>query len=155
MKRDFSLPTAGRHPGRRTPIELMMTPMIDVIFLLLIFFLTSSSFRVAELYLPSSVSKASPPQGTGSDPPIDPTEDALDQIVIKLDVAGTAIRATLNGAPVNDISQLPERLRALAAVRADVPVVIDPDDRVVAQQWISIYDAARQSGLARVYLATR
>ena len=42
---------------QRRAVSLNMTPMIDVIFLLLVFFLATSSFQVVEKLLPSSVSK--------------------------------------------------------------------------------------------------
>ncbi len=48
--------------GRRR-LEIQMTPMIDVVFLLLIFFIWTSSFQIAEYALQSNISDA-----TGSAP---------------------------------------------------------------------------------------
>jgi biopolymer transport protein ExbD len=130
--------------------------MIDVIFLLLIFFLTTSSFQLVELLLPSGVSRLStPPPGNAPQPPVEPTQDALDQVIIKIALAGERAIAILNGSQLADFDQLPERLRAISTVRADVPVVIDPDPSVTARDVVRAYDWARQSGLSRVYLATR
>ena len=42
-------------------LEVKMTPMIDVVFLLLIFFVWTSSFELPEFDLPSAL--AEPPQG--------------------------------------------------------------------------------------------
>lgn len=155
MRRDFSLASAGRSGRPRKPIELMMTPMIDVIFLLLVFFLTTSSFQVIEQLLPSAVSEASPPTGSSASPPQQPTQDALDQVIIKLRMAGQQAIATLNGVDLPELSLLKERLRSISAAQADVPIIIDPEGGVPAENVVSAYDWARQAGLARVYLATR
>ena len=63
MRRDFSLSPAGRSGRPRKPIELLMTPMIDVIFLLLVFCLTTRSFQVLLQLMPRSVSHAIPASG--------------------------------------------------------------------------------------------
>ena len=155
MRRDFSLSPAGRSGRPRKPIELMMTPMIDVIFLLLVFFLTTSSFQLVEHLLPSAVSDESAATGSSDQPPPEPTQDAIDQVVIKLKLAGQRPVATINGSELADFSQLKARLLALGSVGADVPVIIDPAGDVPAKDVVQAYDWARQVGLSRVYLATR
>ena len=40
--------------ARRDSLEIKMTPMIDVVFLLLIFFVWTASFQVVEYLLPRS-----------------------------------------------------------------------------------------------------
>lgn len=155
MRRDFSLTPAGRSGRPRKPIELMMTPMIDVIFLLLVFFLTTSSFQVLEQLLPSAVSDMSAASGSSGQPPPVPTQDAIDQVVIKLKLVKLQAVASLNGSELSNFSQLKQRLQALSAVRADVPVIIDPAGDVPAKDVVIAYDWARQVGLSRVYLATR
>ncbi len=155
MRRDFSLASAGRSGRPRKPIELMMTPMIDVIFLLLVFFLTTSSFQVIEQLMPSAVSDASAASGSSGDPPPVPSQDAIDQVIIHLKLVGAQPVASLNGSDLPEYSQLKQRLRALSAARADVPVIIDPAGDVPAKDVVIAYDWARQVGLSRVYLATR
>lgn len=44
------------HSKRRANFALRMTPMIDVVFLLLIFFLVTAKFRPAESFLPFGLS---------------------------------------------------------------------------------------------------
>ena len=41
---------------RRGDVDVKMTPMIDVVFLLLVFFIWTASFQIVEQVLPSSVS---------------------------------------------------------------------------------------------------
>ncbi len=155
MKRDFSLTATGRSGRPRKPIELMMTPMIDVVFLLLVFFLTTSSFQIIEHVLPSAVSQSSSPSGSAASSPQEPTQDALDQVVVKLAVVNQGIVASLNGIALTEFTLLRERLKSISAVQADVPVIIDPEKNVAAKDVVAAYDWARQVGLTRVYLATR
>ncbi len=155
MRRDFSLASVGRSGRPRKPIELMMTPMIDVIFLLLVFFLTTSSFQVIEQLLPSAVSESSSPTGSSPNTPQEPTQDALDQVVVKLHMVNEQAVASLNGVDLQEFSMLKEHLRSISSAQADVPVIIDPAGSVPAADVVTAYDWARQAGLARVYLATR
>lgn len=153
MRTEFSL-NSGRGGKPRRPIEIMMTPMIDVIFLLLVFFLTTSSFQVAERLLPSGVSNMSPPSGQVNQNPPEPTDDQIEQIIVKIGMGGDVPTITINGGTV-EMTELLPRFQAVFAARPDVPVIIDPDAKVAAKHVVAIYDNARQSGLSRVYLATR
>lgn len=132
-----------------------MTPMIDVIFLLLVFFLATSSFQLVEQLLPSGVSQSTEAVGNSEQVPTDPTDDALDQVVIKLEKQGGITVARLNEGPLPDFQQLRDRLLAISLAASDVPVVIDPAQDIAASDVIKAYDWAREAGLARVYLATR
>ena len=49
--------------GAATDIDSAMTPMIDVVFLLLVFFVWTASFQIIEQVMPSQLSQAA-----GSDP---------------------------------------------------------------------------------------
>lgn len=153
MRTEFSL-NSGRGGKPRRPIEIMMTPMIDVIFLLLVFFLTTSSFQVAERLLPSGVSNMSPPSGQVNQNPPEPSDDQIEQIIVKIGMGGDVPTITINGGTV-EMTELLPRFQAVFAARPDVPVIIDPDAKVAAKHVVAIYDNARQSGLSRVYLATR
>jgi biopolymer transport protein ExbD len=154
VRTEYSLNSRGRGGRPRRPIEIMMTPMIDVIFLLLVFFLTTSSFQVAELLLPSGVSNMSPPSGQANLNPPEPSDDQIEQIVVKIDMQQDLPRVSFNGSNI-DLSELRPRFQAVFAVRPDVPVIIDPDSKVTAKNVVLVYDEARQIGLSRVYLATR
>lgn len=155
MKHDYSLSPTARGGRARRPIEIVMTPMIDVIFLLLVFFLATSSFQLVEKMLPSGVSETKETAGSQDADPPEPTDDTLNQIIVKLETSGDSIAASLNGTPLPDFAALQERLEAISLAQADVPVVIDPAGEVKAVDVVKAYDWARQAGLARVYLATR
>jgi len=144
----------------QTSIDSVMTPMIDVVFLLLVFFLATASFQRLEKTLPSA-SAADPkktPQGNQPDQePPQALTDLSDVIVqIKSGQPNAAeVSYVLNGEPVADFAILAQRIKALLRIRADVPLVIDPEDGVPAGEAIRIYDTARANGSVAVFLVAR
>lgn len=154
MRHDYSLTQSTRGGRPRRPLEIAMTPMIDVIFLLLVFFLATSSFQLVEKMLPASVSKTAEQLGGGTESPTEPTDDAVEQIVIKLETRNGQTIATMNGVALTDWTELESRLQAIRLARADVPVIIDPAADVTAAVVVKAYDWSRLAGLSRVYLAT-
>lgn len=155
MRTEYSLSTARRGQRPRRPLEIMMTPMIDVIFLLLVFFLATSSFQIVEQLMPGGVSQLNPSGGASAEPPPEVSQDALEQVVVKLVASdgGTIVR--LNGVDLARFDELKERLAAIGRLRTAAPIIIDPMPSIQAAEVILAYDWARQSGLTRVYLATR
>ncbi len=141
-----------RGRGRGTT-EIMMTPMIDVIFLLLIFFLTTSGVAQIEMLLPGAVSSVNAGAGVSDENPPQPTEDQLDQVVIKVKDQNGAIELQINGVVLSN-DELATRFQAIFAARPDVPVIIDPDPKIKSETFVRVYDMARVAGLGRVYLAT-
>ncbi|MCR9297216.1 MAG: biopolymer transporter ExbD [bacterium] len=154
MKRDFSLNPTSRVRRSRRNIEIAMTPMIDIIFLLLVFFLATASFQVVEKLLPSGVSETTQPTGS-LDAVVDPSDDALEQVIVKLILQENSTSVQLNGIALPTFDDLRARLQGIALAGADVPVIIDPEESVIASSVIQAYDWAREAGLTRVYLATR
>lgn len=158
MKQDYSLQPLSRSGRARRPIEIAMTPMIDVIFLLLVFFLATSSFELVEKLMPSNTSKIAEQQsqsGVAAEDQQDPSDDALEQIIVKLQAQGNQTGVELNGAILPNFDTLEVRLQTIGRIRADVPVIIDPEPEIEAAEVVRAYDWARQAGLDRVYLATR
>ena len=67
------------HRDSHGRLDVKMTPMIDVIFLLLIFFVCTASFRAAEEVLPAQM----PSSGTiAADVEIPEKVDVLGEIVV-------------------------------------------------------------------------
>ena len=98
MKTNYSSPRGS------TSLDNMMTPMIDVVFLLLVFFLTTASFQRLEKLLPSSVSASSDSTlGESQDtPPVPPQEDIHD-CVIKIRRLENQIEYQWNGVRVESL----------------------------------------------------
>lgn len=129
-------------PRGEEEVDVNLTPLIDVVFLLLIFFMVSTTFireSEIELTLPEASAEV--------------RENPQDTIEIAIDVNG---RYFVNGnALIN--AQLNTIRQALNDVRpADVEpvVIISADANASHQAVVTVMDAARQVGLTRVTFPT-
>ena len=134
----------------RPPIELKMTPMIDVVFLLLVFFVWTSSFELPEFDLPGSI--ATPPSGSVSSNATPPPE-AFDEIVIQLSRNEDRLVIRVNEFEMQDTQALRIYLSQVLDAGVQPPVIVDPDDNVTMQWAVEVYDAAREVGVDRVLFA--
>lgn len=152
MKTSYHLDSG---PVRRSQpnIEFAMTPMIDVIFLLLVFFLATSSFRVVEKLLPSTLSQTTPAKGDQEMLPTEEMNELLDQVIVKLRQPADMVVAEINGTRLESFEDLRLRLISIAQLQSGLPVIIDPEPTVTADRVVKAYDWARSAGLTRVYLA--
>ncbi len=130
-------------PRREEEVDVNLTPLIDVVFLLLIFFMVSTTFireSEIELTLPEASEEV--------------REDPLDTIEIAIDANG---RYFVNGnALIN--TQLTTIRQALNEVRpadAEPVVIISADADASHQAVVTVMDAARQIGLTRITFPTR
>ncbi len=128
-----------------------MTPMIDVVFLLLVFFLWTSSFQEPEFDLPSSLA-AEPKAATTSRGESEPLPEPFDEIVIEV---GPAEQLTLNGQPIVTTVELTEKLLQIAELGAQPSVIVDPHETTPIGRAIEIYDAARSARFDRVLFAAK
>lgn len=123
---------------RREPIELNITPLIDIVFLLLIFFLLTSHFFMEEglqVQLPASRTSQ---------------KAERTEIVLFLD---DQERLRLNDQPVA-WAELEERLRALLAQDPAATVLLKADRSVRLERAVALMDAAKASGAQKLVLAT-
>ena len=133
-----------------------MTPMIDVVFMLLIFFVWTASFRVAELILPSSLVS----QNQGQDvQAVDPELEDLERVVVRLQALNAVepnpnLAWYVNDVPVQSLDAVRERLRLVAGINDALPVLVDPDQLVPLGDVINVYDAAKLAGFQNVQFAT-
>lgn len=135
---------------RRWTLGVTMTPMIDVVFLLLVFFVWTASFHVVERSLPSRLMSA---PGSGSASQIDPELADFDRVVIRLDWLGNQPTWQINDQPAAGLDQVRETLAAIAAIGTSVPVVIDSGPDVPLGHVIDVYDVARLEGFGEVQFA--
>ncbi len=127
---------------REPPADINLTPLIDVVFLLLIFFMVSTTFeRNAELIveLPEASAEASPV-----------TVETIDVVI---DAKG---RFYVNERQlVNTQLETVRRALVKAADGEDPPVTLTADANTPHQAVMTVMDAARQAGLARLSFAAR
>jgi biopolymer transport protein ExbD len=129
--------------------DSLMTPLIDVVFLLLIFFVCTASFQISEFSLPTNLAL----EGASPVEIEPPPEEPLERIVIKLSGEPGAVVWTLNERPYSSIGEVRRVLTALAGVDASLPVVLDSAGEVSLGNVIDTYDACRLSGFATVQFA--
>jgi biopolymer transport protein ExbD len=134
-------------------LEVKMTPMIDVVFLLLIFFIWTSSFELPEFDLPSAI--AEPPGGAAEVASEEPPPEAFEEIVVRVMMQEARVQLQLNGQPVEDTTTLKNRLREIIALGVQPPVIIDPSDEITMNTAVEVYDSARAAGADRVLFAAR
>jgi biopolymer transport protein ExbD len=148
-----------KRPGFTSIVEgradVKMTPMIDVVFLLLIFFLLTSTFQASEELLPTHL-----PQTGAVEAQIDvpPEVQDLEQIVIDLRWPGRLV-VELNGGRYEDL----QRVRAvlvgtdgqpgLGALAPELPVILDVEDAVPLEYVVDVYDLCRLAGFEKVHFA--
>ena len=136
---------------KETPIDLNLTPMIDVIFQLLIFFVLTTDFKEPEKLLPTNVTGS----GAISSVIVQTQEERdLGKVVARVIVnaAGT-IEYTVNGSRVESLQDVEATFVALQEIDPDVPVVVDPDSEAPLESVLDVYDCARRAGLAKIKFA--
>ena len=142
------------HPQKDNSLELKMTPMIDVVFLLLVFFVWTSSFEIPEFDLPSAVAEP-PAGGTEVSSEQKPPTEVFDEIVIRLTQPEANLLIELNGQTVDEITELKRRLTEIIALGVQPPVIVDPADEITMNVAVQVYDAARAAGADRVLFAAQ
>ena len=139
------------HRDGRGRLDVKMTPMIDVIFLLLIFFVCTVSFQAPEEVLPTNLSL---PGAIDSPLPVEPELEDLDEIIVKVSwEEGRAVCRINQGEP-RALEEVRAVLVAIARrVKPDVPVILDVAGQVPMEGVIDVYDLCRQAGLEKVRFA--
>jgi len=139
---------------RLSSFDLQMTAMIDVVFLLLIFFLWTSSFEAPEFDLASAMSL--PPVGnSNSTSKVETPQMPFDEIVIRIIQAPEGRwQVKLNESLLPDLSQLKAKLSTIAALGAQPAVIVHPDSAIPMEAAIAVYDIARSAGFDRVLFTT-
>lgn len=129
-------------PRRREDPELNLTSLIDVVLLLVIFFMVSTTFvdeGRLHVELPTASGKV--------------TSQVQDPVVITVTAQGSYRvneRPLVNNAP----DTLMAALRKVAAGHTDSPVTIRADGRATHQSVVTAMDAAARLGFRQVNIAT-
>lgn len=137
--------------GGGNPIGAVMTPMIDVVFLLLVFFLCTSSFEEPEQNLATSLVVASQTPGAGTSQPAPP--ELEDVKIVGEPQGGVTVWTVNSGRQTADLAELMMLLGQLAMIDRSLPVTIDTGAAVPMRDVVGAYDAARAAGFGRVLLA--
>ncbi len=143
------IPDSSSRSGDRQ--DITMTPMIDVVFLLLIFFICTASFQIVEQTLPSSV-QLELPAGSEMVETSDETED-IDPVFIHIGWKTSGPSWSINGQPCAHLQILEQKLSALSKIESTVPLILDIDPNVPLGDAIYTYDLGRKSGFSKIQFA--
>ncbi|MGB5830381.1 MAG: biopolymer transporter ExbD [Thiohalocapsa sp.] len=129
-------------PQKREQPDINLAPLIDVVFLLLIFFMVSTTFNDdARLRLQL-------PQADGE--PV--SSDEMELIEVIIDAGG---RFYVDDQQVRDksIKTLSQALVGVVGPRRDLPVLIKADANTPHQAVMTALDAVSQLGMTRIAFA--
>jgi biopolymer transport protein ExbD len=137
------------HHDDHRQADVAMTPMIDVVFQLMIFFICTASFQLAEELLPTSVAVAG---GTSTPAPIE-LEPDLERIVVSATRADGSTRWVVNERPCDSPDEVRQVLRAAAEIDRALPVILDVAGEVPLGDMIDVYDLCRLEKFERIQFA--
>jgi biopolymer transport protein ExbD len=126
--------------------QLNMASMIDVVFLLLIFFMCTSSISQLESSLPSQVSRPDTAQNQE-------TQDLLPMHIMVKDVS-EGVLVILEEEPCATFEDLVEKLRQRHTVE-DVPIIITGQGSVPYGYMVATLDACYRAGFHRVAFSAK
>ncbi len=129
-------------------VDITLTPMIDVVFLLLIFFMVTTTFsKQSEL-------KVNLPEAKG-----EKSESVEKMIVLTINADGLYFINGDDGLPHQLLNQKAATLRrALLQTAGDtrlIPFVISADGKTPHQAVITVLDIASQLGFKKITFATK
>jgi len=130
-------------PQKADEPDVNLTPMIDVVFLLLLFFMVSTSF-IRESSLKVDLPEATGQTTAEKDKPID--------IIINADGQFTVNKITLTSPNKEDLSA---QLKLAVGENSDPHIIITADAKADYQNIVTAMDSAQQLGYSRLTLATR
>jgi biopolymer transport protein ExbD len=134
-----------------TDSELQMTPMIDVVFQLMIFFVWTSGVHVAEYVLPSRVTN--PTQAAAGATPSPDAASDFRELVIRVMWQGGQPQWQLNGQNTPSLTAMRQQLKEVHAIAPQAPLVIHPDPETPLEYVVQAYDLSRLMGFQKVQLA--
>lgn len=137
--------------GGETDLDSAMTPMIDVVFLLLVFFVWTASFQVVEQVLRSDVS---PQLGSESVANVEPPpEKDFEDVVVRIGWDGQAPNWSINNQPYDSLQAIGDQLTTIWNVQAKAPVILYPQPAVPLGHVIEVFDVAMLAGFEKVSFA--
>lgn len=120
-------------------VQINLTPLIDVVFLLLIFFMVTTTFKQTEeltINLPTSES---------GKPPVT-TPEKIDLLI------SAEGQYSLNGLTLvnEEVDTLKQGILEISAGNKGLPLIISADAKVPYELILKVYDAAGQIGFTKI-----
>ncbi len=128
---------------KRNNVEVNLTPLIDVVFLLLIFFMVSTSFT-RETQIELELPKAN----------VEPLETQIKSLEISIDKEGRYFvnkKALVN----KSIDTLKRAISTVIESNPDIAVILSADANTPYQSVVTAMDATSQLGITNLKMATQ
>lgn len=123
------------------PIPIEMTPIIDMVFLLLIFFLVATTFQQAEREMQIAL-----PEAANSGP----ISATLREIVVNVDIDGKIV---VSGRAI-DAAQLKSLVTDAVRANPDQKVTVRGDRQTAYANVVTVLDICKSGGIQEPYLDT-
>ena len=125
-----------------------MVPIIDVIFLLLVFFICTANFHPVEEMLPMDTTLP----GSVAVEMVLPDPVNLDVVLIQISFDQEP-HWQIEGNQCRSLHEVQNLLQQIRDIRDDIPVIIESADNVPMENVIDVYDICRRVGLTRIQFA--
>jgi biopolymer transport protein ExbD len=129
-------------------IQLNLTAMVDVVMLLIIFFVSNLKFPQEEGALAANLPKAGV---RTKDPNIKPP--TIDKVVIGIDKPGKDIRVIVNSQPVGGLDALNTKLFLLQRQIPDAEVTLDVRPDVPYEYVVQVFNLCARNRFTKVAFA--
>lgn len=123
---------------RRRPPRVEIVPMIDVMFILVVFFMLSTTFRTE----PASIQVDLPKAATGA------VQEQAELRITVTEQGAMFVNGVSTGA-----DQLRNQVREAVSARPDTIVIVSADRRVAYDHVVRAMDLAREGGAFRLALS--
>ncbi|MDO6513270.1 MULTISPECIES: biopolymer transporter ExbD [unclassified Neptuniibacter] len=128
---------------KREEVNVNLTPLIDVVFLLLIFFMVSTTFT-KETHLEVDL-----PQASGD-------KSVVEEQILEILITDEG-NYSVNGKPLvnTQAATLRRALKELSGEKRDMPLVITADAKTPHQSVVTAMDVSGQLGFSKLSITTR
>jgi biopolymer transport protein ExbD len=135
-------------------LGINMTPMIDVVFLLLVFFVWNTNLAPLEYLLPGAVTQPPTDQKGAGNTTVapDPKKD-FDEIIVRIKWEERPLWF-INETRLASLAEVKSSLTKIAKVNREAPITLHPDPEVPLGDLIDSYDVVRGVGFRKLRFAT-
>ncbi|MDF3057644.1 MAG: biopolymer transporter ExbD [Rariglobus sp.] len=123
-------------------MEINLIPMIDIMLILLIFFMVATTIKNTEKALPIEL-----PQSTAS------TNLASQEKLLVIGIDATGTKYIDSAKVTTDV--LHERIRQAASANAEQPIRVDADRQTPYEHLVEVVELCQFEGLRNISLRTR